>query len=238
MRFDEHLEIERAMVVYAHPDDAEFGSAGTAAKWARAGVEVVYCMVTNGASGSSDPEMTRERLREIRYTEQREAARILGVKEVVFLGFEDGYLEPTLEVRKAVAREVRRWRPDVIIGQDPRVRIIDGVYINHPDHIACGEVVLRVINPDASTRLMFPELWFEEGLEPHKPAALFLTQFGPGDTFVDIGEVMDLKVKALLAHASQVGDFPAEEFIRGRNGELGRRSGCEFAESFSIIRVM
>src|SRR5438309_8558984 len=116
------------MAIYAHPDDAEFALAGTAATWAKAGVEFVYCMITNGASGSQDPDMTRARLREIRLAEQRDAARILGVKEVVFLDFEDGYLEPTMRY--------------------------GGGYVNHPDHIAAAEVVLRSINPDASTRQM------------------------------------------------------------------------------------
>ncbi|HEV8660352.1 MAG TPA: PIG-L family deacetylase, partial [Thermoanaerobaculia bacterium] len=122
MRFSKDLVIERAMVIYAHPDDAEFGFAGTVAKWAKAGVEVTYCMVTNGASGSQDPDMTREKLRDIRYVEQREAAKILGVKHVVFLGYEDGYLYPTLEVRMDVARQVRIHRPDVIMAMDPQVR--------------------------------------------------------------------------------------------------------------------
>src|SRR5256714_14166753 len=114
MRFGRSLEIDRAMAIYAHPDDAEFGMAGTVAKWVRAGVEFTYCMVTNGASGSQDPEMTRPRLREIRMDEQREPARILGVKKVVFLDFEDGYLEPTIDVRRAVARQIRIHRPAAI----------------------------------------------------------------------------------------------------------------------------
>src|SRR5881396_2369103 len=115
MRFDKTLDVERAMAIYAHPDDAEFGMAGTVAKWAKAGVEVTYCMVTNGASGSQDPNITREQLRETRYTEQRAAAKILGVKHTVFLGYEDGYLYPTLEVRKDVARQIRIHKPDVIL---------------------------------------------------------------------------------------------------------------------------
>lgn len=236
MRFDEHLEIERAMVIYAHPDDAEFGMAGTAAAWAREGVEVVYCMVTNGAAGSNDAEMTRERLGEIRRAEQLEAARILGVKDVVFLGFEDGYLEPTLAVRKAVAREVRRFRPDVIVSQDPTVRTVAGIYVNHPDHIAVGEVVMRSINPDASTRLMFPELWEEEGLEPHKPDALFLASFTEGDVYVDITGVIDVKVEALMAHTSQVDDWAAE-FVRERGRGLGGLAGCEYAEAYRLLRL-
>src|SRR4051812_32721909 len=105
MRFNERLEIDRAMVIYAHPDDAEFGCSGTVAKWAAAGVDVTYCLVTNGASGSQDPEMTRPRLRDIRRAEQEAAAKTLGVARVVGLEYEDGYLEPTLDVRRAVARQ-------------------------------------------------------------------------------------------------------------------------------------
>src|SRR5947209_16021803 len=155
MKFDKTLDVQRAMAIYAHPDDAEFGMAGTVAKWTKAGVEFTYCMVTNGASGSQDPDMTRERLRDVRAAEQREAARILGVKNVVFLDFEDGYLEPTIDVRRAVAREIRRYRPDVIFTMDPTTRY-GGGYVNHPDHIAAGEVVLRSINPTASPRRSLP----------------------------------------------------------------------------------
>ena len=165
MRFSKDLYIDRAMVIYAHPDDAEFSVAGTVAKWTKAGVEVTYCMVTNGASGSQDPKMTRAKLRDTRYAEQRKAAKVLGVKHVVFLGYEDGYLYPTLEVRRDVARQVRIHKPDVILAMDPQFRVSDG-YINHPDHIAAGEVALRTINPDASTLQMFPELWRDEKLEP------------------------------------------------------------------------
>jgi LmbE family N-acetylglucosaminyl deacetylase len=244
MRFDERLEIERAMVIFAHPDDAEFGSSGTVAAWARAGVEVVYVMVTNGASGSSDPTMTRERLAAIRAREQRQAAGILGVREVVFLGFEDGYLEPSLEVRRAVAREIRRHRPDAVFAPDPTRRWWPPSYINHPDHIAVGEVVMRSINPDASTRLMFPELWAEEGLEPHRPRALFVVNPVEPDTFVDITDTIELKVKALEAHASQVGDWPVGEFVRERArqaGQLARERGLagpfEYAEAFRLFRL-
>ena len=234
MKFDKDLEVERAMVVYAHPDDAEFGLAGTMAKWARAGVELTYCMVTNGASGSDDPNMTREKLRDTRYAEQREAAKILGVKNVVFLGYEDGYLYPTLEVRKDVARQVRKFKPDVIITMDPRYRVAEFGYVNHPDHIAAGEVALRTINPDASTRQMFPELWNEEKLEPHKPKALFLASFGAEGTVVDISDVIEVKIKALLVHASQVGPDVAE-FVRGFGKEIGRSAGYKYGESYEII---
>jgi LmbE family N-acetylglucosaminyl deacetylase len=238
MKFDDSLEIERAAVIYAHPDDAEFGSSGTVAKWVRQGVEVVYVMVTNGGSGSSDPEMARPRLVEIRKAEQLAAAEVLGVKSVEFLGFEDGYLEPTLEVRKAVARQIRIHRPDVIFTADPTMRYREG-YINHPDHVAVGEVVFRSINPDASTRLMFPELWEQERLEPHKPKALFLPRFMGMDAEhrEDISETMELKVKALECHASQVGDWSVGDFIREVGKQVGQKAGVEYAEAFNIIRL-
>jgi LmbE family N-acetylglucosaminyl deacetylase len=233
MRFNKDLVIERAMVIYAHPDDAEFSVAGTIAKWAKAGVEVTYCMVTNGASGSQDPKMTRKKLRDTRYAEQREAAKILGVKHVVFLGYEDGYLYPSLEVRRDVARQVRIHRPDVILAMDPEFRLSDE-YVNHPDHIAAGEVALRTINPDASTRQMFPELWKKEKLEPHKPKALFISTFDEGGTVVDISDTMNTKIKALLVHRSQLGP-EAEEFARDWNRRAGKAAGYKFGESFRIL---
>lgn len=236
MKFDKDLEIDRAMVVYAHPDDAEFGLAGTMAKWARAGVEITYCMVTNGASGSDDPKMTRKKLRDTRYAEQRAAAKILGVRYVVFLGYEDGYLYPTLEVRRDVARQIRIHKPDVLLTMDPTFRIADDFYVNHPDHIAAGEVALRSINPDASTRNMFPELWKDEHLEPHKPKALFLQSFGDESTVIDISEVLEIKIKALLAHRSQL--WPgAEQLIRGWAKDIGKRKGYKAGEAFRIVRL-
>src|SRR5881392_1367936 len=234
MRFDKTLEIQRAMAIYAHPDDAEFGMAGTVAKWANAGVEFTYCMVTNGASGSQDPEMTRERLRDIRAAEQREAAAILGVKNVVFLGFEDGYLEPTIDVRRAVARQIRIHRPDVIFTMDPTWRY-GGGYVNHPDHIAAAEVVLRSINPDASTRQMLPELWQNERLEPHKPKALFLLSFDSPDATVAVSDVVETKIKALLAHRSQI-EPESVDFIRGWMRETGKRKRYAYGVGFKVLR--
>jgi len=234
MKFDKTLDVQRAMAIYAHPDDAEFGMAGTVAKWAKAGVEFTYCMVTNGASGSQDQDMTRERLRDIRAAEQSEAAKILGVRNVVFLEFEDGYLEPTIDVRRAVARQIRIHRPDVIFTMDPTMRY-GGGYVNHPDHIAAAEVVLRSINPDASTRQMLPELWQKEQLEPHKPKALFLMAFGEPDTIVDVSDVVDVKIKALLAHKSQI-DEDSVDFIKGWMKEAGKKKRYAYAEGFKVLR--
>lgn len=238
MRFDDGLEVRSALVIYAHPDDAEFGCAGTVAAWTREGVEVRYVLVTNGASGSSDTEMTRERLVHIRLAEQQEAADVLGVKEVIPLGFDDGYLYPSLELRKAVTREIRRWRPDVIFTpHDPAIRAFQTFYINHPDHIAVGEVVYRAINPDASSGLMFPELWKEEGLEPFLPQALFVSNFVEGTTYVDIGETIDAKVKALHCHRSQIQNpDEVEGFVRERAKAVGERRGLSWAEAFNVFR--
>jgi len=234
MKF-EGLDIQRAMAIYAHPDDAEFGMAGTVAKWVKQGVEFTYVMVTNGASGSDDPNMTRERLRETRYAEQRAAAKILGVKHMVFLGYEDGYLYPTLEVRKDVARQIRIHKPDVILCFDPTMRMTD-TYVNHPDHIAASEVALRAAMPDAPTRLMFPELWFDEHLEPHKPKALFLSTFDEKGTAVDISDVLDTKIAALMTHTSQL--WPgADDMVRGWSKEAGKRHGYKAAETYRIVRL-
>jgi len=233
------IEIERAMVLFAHPDDAEFGMAGTAAAWARDGVEVVYVLVTNGASGSSDPDMTREKLAALRLAEQQEAAAMLGVKDVVALGFEDGYLYPDLELRKAVAREIRRLTPDAVLTSDPTQRMALDGYINHPDHIAVGEVAMRSINPDASSGLMFPDLWRDEGLAPHLPKALMLGQFeGGGDAFVDITDTIELKLMALACHRSQHDN--AEEtigWLRDHDRAGGERHGVGYAETYRLIKL-
>ncbi len=237
MRFDDQLEFDRAMVIVAHPDDAEFGSSGTVALWVRAGVEVTYVIASNGASGSSDPSMTRERLAAIRKREQEAAASVLGVERVVWLGFEDGYLEPTLDLRKAIAREIRRWQPEAVITSDPTIRWWGEGYINHPDHIAVGECVLRSVNPDASSGLMFPELWRDEGLAPFKPKALLLVNSDPADVYVDISETMETKIKALECHVCQVGEWPVAEFIRERNRQRGAERGLPYAEAFKLFRL-
>ncbi|HEX9774208.1 MAG TPA: PIG-L deacetylase family protein [Actinomycetota bacterium] len=233
MKFDDSLEFDSAMVIFAHPDDAEWMCAGTVAAWTGAGVDVTYLLVTNGASGSKDKDMTREKLAAIRIEEQRAACDVLGVKTLVPLGFEDGYLYPDLDLRKAVAREVRRTRPEVVIAHDPTVRTVQNIYFNHPDHIAVGEVSLRSINPDASSGLMFPELWHEEGFEPFEPKAMFLSSFFEGDVLVDITATMDRKIEALMRHESQVAD-PAgtSSWARDQFKLIGARGGYEYAEAF------
>jgi LmbE family N-acetylglucosaminyl deacetylase len=225
-------EIQRCLVVFAHPDDAEFGSAGTAAKLAREGKDVFYAVVTDGSKGSSDPEMTTEKLIALRRREQCEAARIVGVKDVSFLGFPDGMLEPTLQVRKAITACIRQYKPDVVICQNPTRDINAGVFVQHPDHLAAGEATLAAIYPSARDRMTFPEL-LAEGLEPHKVNEIWI----PGsntDFFVDISDTIDVKVEALLAHASQVKE-EVREWIPSRAKQVGEPQGIASAEAFKRI---
>jgi LmbE family N-acetylglucosaminyl deacetylase len=241
MRFDDTLEIESAMVIFAHPDDAEWLCGGTTARWVSEGVAVTYVLVTNGASGETPKieGMTRERLTQLRAQEQRRAAAVLGVTDIVMLGFEDGYLEPNVELRRAIAREVRRARPDVVLTMDPTIRIVEDLYLNHPDHIALGEVVLRAVNPDASSRLMFPELERDEGLAKHLPKAVFLSTFFSGQAYVDISSTFDRKLEALMCHASQIDDPDGfASFVREQYKGIGQKAGVEYAEAFRVIRTL
>ncbi|MGH8932732.1 MAG: PIG-L deacetylase family protein [Egibacteraceae bacterium] len=225
----------RALVVIAHPDDAEFGAAGTIARWVEAGTEVTYLVVTDGASGSADPEMTRERLIALRVEEQRAACAVLGIRDVAFLGYRDGYLEPSVEVRREVAAAIRRHRPEVVMTLNPDLRWNSWGYINHPDHRAVGDLVLHSINPAASTRLWDPTL-IEEGLEPWDVAELWMMSFGDGLVRVDVSATFDRKMAALRAHASQLNGWDPEPRYRELSSGLGKDVGVELAEAFTVLR--
>ena len=223
---------ERVMVVTAHPDDPEFGAGGTVAKLAREGREVTYIIVTNGSKGSGDRQMTPERLAKIREEEQRNAARVLGVERVVFLGYEDGEVEDTRALRRDVTREMRRWRPDLIITQNPARTY--NLYASHRDHRITAGVVLDCVYPLARDHMAFPELLPE--LEPHKVREVYVMQWEHPHLVVDITETMDLKLKALACHASQIGDVAGMEArVRERSAELGRAQGYAYAECFDRI---
>jgi LmbE family N-acetylglucosaminyl deacetylase len=227
---------ERAMVVFAHPDDAEFGSAGTAAKWANEGVEVTYVVATDGSKGSSDPEMTSARLSAHRYQEQRNAAEILGVKHVEFLGLEDGVLQPTIELRRAITAAIRRYRPDTIIVPNPIRSFEMNAFAQHPDHLACGEAALAAIYPCCRDRLTFPEL-LDEGLEPHEVNEVLVIGTGSPDYWVDISTTIDAKVRALKAHDSQVGSRPVDEFVPNRAKHVAEGHDMEYAEAFKRLTI-
>jgi LmbE family N-acetylglucosaminyl deacetylase len=235
---DEPTGPKKIAVFMAHPDDAEFICAGTVARWTDEGNEVVYVLLTSGDKGSDDPEMTPERLVTTREAEQREAARILGVKEVLFLKYPDAYLEPNLEMRRELTRMIRRLKPDVVVCQDPTVRWVDTQYINHPDHRAAGEATLAAVFPAARDRLTFPEL-LAEGLEPHKVREIYLAGAQQPDVAIDITAQMDRKLASLRAHASQLGDWDFEPMIRQWAKETAEQhpGTGEYVESFKYFKL-
>jgi LmbE family N-acetylglucosaminyl deacetylase len=240
LRYPESVDFERALVVFAHPDDAEFLCGGTVARWTGDGSLVEYVCATDGSAGWNGPDRTREEIAAIREEEMRSAAEVLGVREVAFLGFPDGALEPNLDLRRAVTREVRRARPDVIVTFDPSQLWSGRRYINHPDHRAIGEAVLAVVACDAPTRPQFPEL-LDEGLVPFKVHGLWLaTEHRAADRKIDIGSTIDLKVNALRAHRSQIenmGDFDVDARMREWGSEIAGDAGMEFAEAFRTFTL-
>ena len=225
---------QRAMSIHAHPDDQEFTVGGTLAKWARAGCEVITVCITSGGAGSNKytpPDMTRRALVAIREEEQREAGRILGVKDTIFLGHEDGMLEPSIALRKELARLIRRFRPEAVLTGDPTTRFYGSTYMNHPDHRVAADVALDAVFPSAGTRLIFPEL-LDVGLEPHEVHQVYIHGAERPDTYVDISDVLDVKVAALRAHKSQMGEWDPAEMIAQWAREQGKRRKLAAAEAY------
>ncbi|GMQ78776.1 MAG: PIG-L family deacetylase [Anaerolineae bacterium] len=228
---------KRAMLIYAHPDDIEFSAGGTAAKWAIHGSEVYYIVITDGNIGSHEEGMTAEKLIETRRSEQRAAAKTAGAKECIFLGYQDGLLQPSLELRKELVRLIRRYRPNAIICGDPTNYFPSENRVNHPDHRAAGTAALDAAFPAAEMPLLYPELE-AEGLSPHKVNYIYVSNpKDPANYFVDITETMDLKIKALRQHVSQLGEWDPEEPIKKWNKETGKIVGFKFAERFLRITL-
>lgn len=221
------------MVVTAHPDDPEFGAGGTVATLVQEGREVTYVIVTNGNKGSGDRTVTPERVARIREDEQRNAARVLGVEHVEFLGYEDGEVEDTRLLRLDITRQIRRWRPGLIITQSPK-RTYSNFFGWHRDHRITGDVVLDCVYPLARDHLSFPELLPE--YEPHAVGEVYLIQWEQPGLVVDITDAMALKLRAVACHVSQVGDFEAVEArVRRRADVLGKAKGYTYAEGFDHI---
>ena len=226
----------RALVVSAHPDDLEFGAAGTVAGWADAGAEVTVCIVTDGSTGTQDRSLMGAPLSAIRKRESAAAASILGVSELVWLDYPDGYVEYTLELRRDIARVFRRYRPHRYLVMDP-TPTVDDRFINHPDHRAIGQASLDVTLTAGTTPGHFPEL-LDEGLEPWRDLReVWIMGPAGGPRIVDVTATIDRKIEALMCHASQVGDNRAEieSWLRGRLAEVGAPAGFEYAESFRVI---
>lgn len=224
----------RVLVITAHPDDSEFGAGGLVVKLCKEGREVTYVVVTNGNKGSGDRSMTPDRLARIREEEQRSAARTLGVARVEFLGYEDCEVEDTRDLRRDVSREIRRWRPDLVICQSPTRTYNLGA--SHRDHRIVGGVVLDCVYPLARDHMAFPELLPE--FELHKVREVYVMQWESAQLVVDISDTMDLKLRALACHASQFGDFAAVEArVRERSADLGKSKGYAYAEAFDRIVI-
>ena len=228
------MRFASALVLFAHPDDAEYMCGGTVAEWTREGTEVHYVIVTDGSAGSNEPGAVRAEISKVRKREQKAAAKVLGVKSVTFLDFPDGMLEVNLETRKAVTREVRRLRPEVVVAPDPSRLWYGRQYINHADHRAAGELALCAVMPDAPSRPQFPEL-LDEGLEPYEIPHLWLATEEP-DTYLDITKTMDVKLEALTKHRSQNLE-DSLEWVRDRARELGEKGGVEYAEGFRTFSL-
>jgi len=227
---------ERVLVICAHPDDIEFGVAGSVAKWRQQGAEVIYCLVTDGAAGDNNPDADLKKLKQVRREEQRAAAGVVGVTDIRFLDYPDGVLEPTLAVRRDLTRVIREVKPDRVVCQDPTTVFSRGEYVNHPDHRAAGEAAIYATFPSSPSRPIFPEL-LDEGFEPHQVIDLYMTLTTAPDTIVDISDTLEDKLEALVQHRSQLGDGKdAAERVRGWASDAGQQHGIAYGEVFRVLR--
>jgi LmbE family N-acetylglucosaminyl deacetylase len=232
-------DVSRVLCVFAHPDDVDFGAAGTVAGWVRAGIEVSYLLVTRGDAGGFD-DTPRERMPAIREAEQRAAAAALGVTDVTFLdGYRDGTVTPSVELRRDITRAIRRVRPDRVLTSSPLRRWDRLAGPSHPDHLAVGEATTCAIYPDARNEFAFPEL-MAEGLKPWVVREVWYQQGPSPDHPVDVTEVFDTKVAALREHASQVGERDLESLVRQRLAQAAVAAGLpegRLAETFTVLHT-
>jgi len=229
-------DIKRALVIMAHPDDPDFTFAGTATKMVQQGIEVTYLILTNGDKGNHNPEITRNQLIAMRKIEQRNAAEVCGIKDVLFMGEEDGFLRPTPEIRKRVTREIRRIRPQLIICPDPDRYLVGDGYINHPDHRNAGLVALEAIFPAADNPMFYPDM-ADEGYHPHKISHLYVIGHADVNARVDVTDVIDTKIEAILCHITQISDPEnAPTNWRKRWGEEQPDGSRRYYEQFKAMK--
>jgi LmbE family N-acetylglucosaminyl deacetylase len=230
-------EIERLLVVTAHPDDVDFGSAGTMAVLADAGVEVTYCLVTDGDAGGSDREMSRSDMAALRRAEQTRAAKAVGVERLIFLGHPDGRVMADLTLREDISRVIRQVRPQVVACQSPE-RNLDRIYASHPDHLAAGEAAICAVYPDSRNPFAFPGL-LEEGLEPWTVDEVWVMGHPGGVDYIDITAQIDRKIEALLCHESQHADpVRTEALVREWGRSLGAAAGLPEGSAAELFRVV
>jgi LmbE family N-acetylglucosaminyl deacetylase len=229
----------RILVVAAHPDDVDFGLAGTIATWTDAGIEVIYCIVTNGDAGGSDPSVSRADMAVLRQAEQTAAAKCVGVNDVRFLGYPDGRVEPSLDLRRDLARVIRQVRPDRVTCPSPE-RNYARIPASHPDHRAVGAATLDAVYPDARNPFAFPEL-AADGLEPWTVHQVWISGSPQPTEFVDVTGTFDRKIAALRAHESQTGHMHnLADIVRGMLSQLAELGGLgegRLAEAFQVIQI-
>ena len=228
---------KRAMSIQAHPDDQDFSIAGTLARWAKAGCEVVSVVITSGDAGSNDPAHGADykaTLAGIREQEQTAANEVLGIHESIFLRYPDGELEPTLQLRRELTRLIRRFKPDVVVTGNPEAFFFGSGYVNHPDHRAAARAACEAVFPSAGTRLIFTDL-LDEGFEPHNVKRLYIHGADKPDTWVNISKTIGAKVEALRKHVSQIGDWDVDKEMRAWAKDEGKKKKLKYAESFKVM---
>ncbi len=225
------------MAIAAHPDDIEFSAAGAIAKWILNGSRAAYILCTSGEVGIAENGVTIEKARSIREQESLKAAKVIGVEDVVFLRESDGLLEANLGLRKKLVREIRRFKPELVICTDPTIYFTKNNTINHPDHRAAGLAAIDACFPAAGQPHLFQELE-EEGIYPHKPRKVFVTGWHQQELLINIEDTIDLKIKALQAHESQTKDLNVEEYIKTRSAEAATGKEMKYAEPYKVITLM
>jgi len=237
LALDQPEGVERILVVAAHPDDVDFGVAGSVASWVKAGIEVTYCIVTDGDAGGSDRSISRPAMAVLRREEQRAAAAEVGVSDVAFLGYPDGRLTPSIELRSDISRQIRLLRPQRLVCQSPE-RLWDRLPASHPDHLAAGEASVCAVYPDARNPFAHPELLAED-LEPHTVGEIWMMAAPNPNRAVDVTDTFDRKIAALRRHRSQVGEGEwLDERIRTWVEAGGRQAGLGEGQLAELFRVV
>ena len=229
---------QRILVILAHPDDPEFFCGGSIARWTHAGHRVSYCLLTCGDKGTQDRSITPDALCSLRQEEQNAAAAVLGVDQVQFLDYPDGYLVPDIQLRRDITRVIREEQPDVLVTCDPTNLYVKETYLNHPDHRAAGQATLDAVFPAARDHLTFIELWRDENLEPHIVREIWISLPGEANVTLDVTEYWEMKLQALHHHKSQIGD-PAllEERLRSRHTPESTLENPRYVEKFKRLML-
>jgi LmbE family N-acetylglucosaminyl deacetylase len=229
---------QKILVILAHPDDPEFFCGATIARWVRAGHHVMYCILTCGDKGSKDLSVESDELCLIRQKEQCAAAKVLGVDQVRFLNYPDGYLVPDINLRRDITRVIREVRPEVLVTCDPQTLFTTNGGLNHPDHRAAGQATLDAVFPAARDHLTFPELWKNEKLGPHIVREVWVSGTLMPDIILDVTETWEIKIQSLYEHQSQIGDREKlTERMRNRYTEDSTKEKPRYEEKFRRLII-